>query len=86
MLTCEETMHANIHDPQDLRRVAARVRACLEMFEDGVDMIRCRLRRENPGVGADELSKLLRHELMSAKQDTDPYLQPPKCPRFSHQR
>ncbi len=40
--------------------IAERLRLALEMFDFGVDLYRGTLRRENPGIGKDEIDRRVR--------------------------
>lgn len=51
------------HDPAENLRIA------LEMHEFGIQMIRQRLRRENPGASDDEIEALFRQFLRDAPHE-----------------
>jgi len=44
----------------DLREAAARLRAAIEMFETGVEMMRQTIRRTNPGLTEPEIDARVR--------------------------
>jgi hypothetical protein len=45
--------------PMPEMTVAARLRMTLAMYEDGVDMMRCNLRRQHPSADAGEIERRL---------------------------
>jgi hypothetical protein len=49
--------------PEPPSTPAARLRAALDLFEDGVAMMRASLRRRHPAASEDEMRRLLREWL-----------------------
>ncbi len=43
---------------------AARLRTAFDLYEAGVDLRRCQLRREHPDLSAEEIERLLRQWLL----------------------
>lgn len=62
-------------DPQSPERVAARLRAALELFDLGERMVRARLRREHPDATDAEIEAMFRRWLERPEQLDD--LPPP---------
>ncbi|MFN3167036.1 MAG: hypothetical protein ACE37H_08235 [Phycisphaeraceae bacterium] len=67
---------------QSEARIAERLRAMFGMHEVGVEMLRCRLRREHPHSTPQELSRLVSDYLQANRYDPDVFVTR-ACSRFS---
>ena len=45
------------------KEASARLETALSLFDDGVDLMRCRIRRERPGASAPEIDEAIREWL-----------------------
>jgi hypothetical protein len=60
-----------------------RLRRAMELYEEGVEITRARLRRQFPDAPPQEISRRLGDWLRSGSQADGKYLVPSPCPRFS---
>jgi len=67
---------------QSSERVADRLRAMFGMYEVGVDMLRCRLKREQPDATPQQISQQIGAVLYADRHDETVYTKR-TCSRFS---
>lgn len=75
-------MQPPVHKDQSSEAVARRLRRCFEMYQEGVQITRARLRRQHPGASREEIARLLNQWLHEDTQTDGKYLVPSPCPRF----
>lgn len=56
---------------QERARCAERLRAALHLFEVGVDLKRCQLKRQCPDLGTEEIDRLLRQWMLDRPGEQD---------------
>jgi hypothetical protein len=76
-------MKPPINKDQSPERVAARMRAVFEMYEDGLCLLKARLQREHPHEDELQIQQRVAAELHRTTPIHDPFLRVAPCPRFS---
>jgi hypothetical protein len=76
-------MQAPLNTSQAPERVAQRLRAMFGMYEVGVDMLRCRLRREMPGAPPEAINAEVMAYLRRDRGFDSPLFRKRTCSRFS---
>ena len=67
---------------QNNQRIARRLRSMIGMHSAGVEMLRCRLRRDNPGASQRQIAIKLGEHLRASRHDESTFTERP-CSRFS---
>lgn len=75
-------MHLPTSPNQNSDTIARRMRAMFRMHETGVDMLRCRLRREYPQETREQIAKRVSAVLRKSRYDPAVY-EERRCSRFS---
>jgi len=76
-------MQPPINRDQSPEKVAARMRAAIQMHESGLRMLKARLRREHPQETASQIQNRVADYLRADRGRGQHDIQPTLCPRFS---
>jgi hypothetical protein len=76
-------MQPPICKDQSPEKVAKRMWAMFDMYDTGLSMLRCRLRREHADETPEQINERVGAYLRGRPETQDRFLQPSECPRFS---